>query len=109
MMERVLLECEELGHGLHASVSETPPPRAGTTASGRRAPTTMRTRVFGTATAPTGSPDQANAGHADIPTVTVHRHRLLALVIVAACALAWVPAALAAPDPPTGLTAASPT
>src|SRR4051812_15679197 len=77
--------------------------------AGGRAPTTMRTRVFGTATAPTGSPDQANAAHADIPTVTVHRHRLLALVIVAACALAWVPAALAAPDPPTGLTAASPT
>ncbi|MDX6579083.1 MAG: hypothetical protein QOJ47_632, partial [Gaiellales bacterium] len=37
------------------------------------------------------------------------RHRLLALSIAVACALVWAPAAFAAPDPPTGLTAASPT
>ncbi|MDX6524617.1 MAG: hypothetical protein QOI43_128, partial [Gaiellales bacterium] len=37
------------------------------------------------------------------------RRRLLALSIAVGCALVWAPAAFAAPDPPTGLTAASPT
>ena len=40
--------------------------------------------------------------------MTVHRHRSLARAIIATCALAWAPAALAAPDPPTGLAAATP-
>jgi large repetitive protein len=41
--------------------------------------------------------------------VTVFRHRFAALALLLAGVLAWAPAALAAPDSPTGLTAASPT
>ena len=41
--------------------------------------------------------------------MTVFRHRFAALALLLAGVLAWAPAALAAPDPPTGLTAASPT
>ena len=41
--------------------------------------------------------------------MTALRRRVLALAIATACALVLAPAALAAPDPPTGLTAATPT
>ncbi|MDX6402109.1 MAG: hypothetical protein QOF27_2715, partial [Gaiellaceae bacterium] len=42
-------------------------------------------------------------------TVSVVRSRVLVLAIATACTLALAPAALATPDPPTGLTAATPT